>query len=484
MTQQILHLLSDYIFVTNIILASIVLFFERKRPVNTLFWVVILLFTSYFGFIAYLFFGLQFYKKRNTRKFYSRTFLRQVYKRNHFKVQLVEKRERLTRYIANSTGNRVTYLNNTYFFKDGIPFFERMLEDIENAKETIHMEYYIFNDDSFGGKIYDLLIKKAKEGVNVRVIIDGIGTKKLSLKRRRELKEAGIEIGVFFRSYFPVIRFINLRANYRDHRKLCIIDSLVLYTGGFNIGKEYIGQGKFGHWRDTGARINGEIAIDADREFMISWNFVQKQNKIENADELLKSKVDHIDIVKDKYHVNAMQIVSSGPNYNTRTIRDVFMNLIANAKRSVYIETPYLVPDDLLLDTLKFAIVSGVEVKIVVPSIGDHPFIYWANQGFIVDLLKVGAEIYRYKKGFFHSKFIIVDNEVASFGSSNFDYRSLYQNFEINFNVYDLELVGYLKQIFFQDITESEILDYEIMKKRGVSQKVKESISRLLSPIM
>lgn len=484
MVYQIFHLLSDYIFIVNIILASIVLFFERKKPVNTLFWIVILLMTSYFGFIAYLFFGLQFYKKRNTEKFYSRNFLRQVYKKNHYKVQLVEKRDRLIKYIANTTGNRITYLNNTYFFKEGKPFFKSMMEDIEKAKETIHMEYYIFNDDSFGGKIYDLLMKKSREGVDVRIIIDGIGTKLLSRKRKRELKKAGIELGIFFPSYFPCFKFVNLRANYRDHRKLCIIDSLVLYTGGYNIGKEYIGEGKFGNWRDTGARINGEIAVDADREFMISWNFVQKQNKIENADKILKSKVDYIDVVKDNYHINAMQVVSSGPNYKTKPIRDNFVNLIANAKRSVYIETPYLVPDDMLLDTLKAAAISGIEVKIIVPNVGDHMFVYWANQGFVVELLEVGVEVYHYKDGFFHSKFIVVDNEVASFGSSNFDYRSLYQNFEINFNVYDLELVGYLRQIFFQDAAKSKALDYEVMKKRGISQKIKESLARLLSPVM
>ena len=484
MSLKIFHILSDYIFVANIILASIVLFLERKKPVSTLFWIVILLLTSYFGFIAYLFFGMQFYKKRNTEKFYSRNFLREVYKKNHYKVQLVEKRERLVKYIGNATGNRITYLNNTYFFKMGKPFFKAMIEEIEKAKETIHMEYYIFNDDEFGGKIYDLLIKKAKEGVKVRIIVDGIGTKKLSRKRKKELKKAGIELGIFFPSYFPVFKFVNLRANYRDHRKLCIIDGLVLFTGGFNIGKEYIGEGKFGNWRDTGARIAGEIAVDADREFMISWNFVHKQNKIHDADQKLKNKVEYIDAIKDKYHINAMQVVGNGPNYETRVVRDTFAKLIANAKSSVYIETPYFVPDDTLLDALKMAVLSGVEVKIIVPHVGDHPFIYWANQGFIVELLEVGAEVYRYMDGFFHSKFIIVDNEVASFGSSNFDYRSLYQNFEINFNVYDLELVGYLKQIFFEDITKCHALSYEIMKDRKTSEKIKESLTRLLSPVI
>ena len=300
MLQQVFHLLGDYIFVANIFLASVVLFFERKRPVYTLFWITILLLTSYFGFIAYLFFGMKFYKKRNTEKFYTRNFLRQIYKENHYKVQLVEKRTKLVSYIVKSVGNKVTYLNNVYFFKEGNSFFQRMIEDIRNAKETINMEYYIFSDDEFGSGIYDELILKAQEGVKIKIIIDGIGTKILKRKRIKQLEKAGIKVKTFFPSHFPFFRFGNLRANYRDHRKMCIIDSLILYTGGFNIGNEYIGKGKLGNWRDTGARINGEIAVDADREFYISWNFVHKGVNLRDIDKQLRSKVNNIEERKRK----------------------------------------------------------------------------------------------------------------------------------------------------------------------------------------
>lgn len=359
-----------------------------------------------------------------------------------------------------------------------------MREDIKNAKESINMEYYIFNDDEFGSMIYDELILKAHEGVKIKIIIDGIGTKILKRKRLKELEKAGIKVKTFFPSHFPFFRFGNLRANYRDHRKMCIIDSLILYTGGFNIGKEYIGKGELGNWRDTGARISGEIAVDTEREFYISWNFVHQGVNLKDIDKHLRKKIDDIAEYKEKFHINAMQIVSSGPNYQTRTIRDCFINLIMSAKRSIYIETPYFVPDDLLLDCLRIAIKSGIEVKIIVPYVGDHPFVYWANQAFIMELLEMGAEVYRYTDGFFHSKLIIIDNEVASFGSSNFDYRSLYQNFEINFNVYDLELVGHLRQIFFQDISKSAVLDYKIMKERKISEKIKEAVCRLISPVI
>ena len=273
-----LAILKDSVFFINIVFALIVLFLERKRPMYTLFWITLLLLTSYLGFLAYLFFGLKFYKRRKVKKFYSRTFFKELYKSDNYKIKLVEKRNQLTNYISTTIGNKVTYYNTVCFFKEGNSFFEGMLRDIENAKETINMEYYIFSDDELGGKFYDLLEKKSKEGVKIKIIVDGIGTRKLKRARKKSLKESGVELKVFFPSNFPLIKIGNIRANYRDHRKICVIDSLIVYTGGFNIGDEYIGNSDFGKWRDTGARIEGEASVDIEREFYIMWSFLQKKH--------------------------------------------------------------------------------------------------------------------------------------------------------------------------------------------------------------
>lgn len=480
--------IGNYIYIINIILALIILFAERKRPMYTLLWITILLLTSYLGFVAYLFFGLKFYKKRKVDKFYSRTFLKDIYKNSNYKIRLVEKRKELINYITETIGNKATYYNTILFYKVGDSFFDNMIEDIRSAKENINMEYYIFNDDEFGKKIYDELEVKAREGVKVKIIVDGVGTRILSKKRKQSLEKNGVELKIFFPSHFPIFKFGSLRANYRDHRKLCIIDSLILYSGGYNIGKEYIGKGKFGNWRDTGIKLKGEVAIDADREFYINWNFLQNnQNKkldFKYIDKCLREKVEIINKDSVSYDINASQILSSGPNYRTRTIRDSFIKMIMEAKRSIYIETPYFVPDDIVLECLRIAVISGVEVKIIMPKMGDHPFVYWANQSFAVELINIGAEVYKYQNGFFHSKMIIIDNEIASLGSSNFDYRSFYQNFEMNFNLYDVELVGYLRQIFFQDINESSLMTKESILKRNKIEKSKEAIARLLSPII
>ncbi|MDP0506098.1 MAG: cardiolipin synthase [Fusobacterium sp. JB019] len=477
--------IGSYIYIINIIFAAIVLFFERKRPVYTLLWIVILLLTSYVGFIAYLFFGLKFYKKRKVQKFYKRTFLKEIYSHSNYKIRLVEKRKELVNYIIKTVGNKVTYCNTVLFYKDGDKFFKNLMSDIKNAKETINLEFYIFNDDTFGKTVYDELEKKSKEGIKVKIIIDGVGTKRLKRSRRKSLAESGVDLQIFFPSHFPILKIGTLRANYRNHRKLCIIDSLILYTGGFNIGSEYIGDSKFGYWRDTGCRIEGETSIDADREFYISWNFLHKEPlDFKEIDRHLRQKADEMSSNIKKYDINALQIISSGPNYQTRTIRDSFISMITNAKRSIYIETPYFVPDDLILDCLKIAISSGIEVKIIIPSFGDHLFVYWANQASVIELIELGAEVYKYQKGFFHSKIIIIDNEVAAMGSANFDYRSFYQNFEINFNVYDVELIGYLRQLFYEDIHESVILDKKDISNRKTSEKFKEAIIKLISPII
>lgn len=477
--------LGSFIYIINIFFAAIVLFFERKRPVYTLLWILILLLTSYFGFIAYLFFGLKFYKKRKVNKFYKRTFIKEIYNFNNYKIRLVEKRKELINYIFKTVGNKVTYCNTVVFYKDGDRFFENMISDIKNAKESINLEYYIFNDDEFGKIIYDELEKKSKEGIQVKIIVDGIGTKILKNKRKKSLKNNGVELKIFFPSYFPILRFGTLRANYRNHRKLCIIDSLILYTGGLNIGKEYVGKSSFGYWRDTGCKIKGEAAIDADRDFYISWNFLQKKPlDFIKIDRSLRKKVEEMSQNIKRYDINAIQLITSGPNYLTRTIRDSFIKMITNAKRSIYIETPYFVPDDLILECLKIAISSGIEVKIIIPSFGDHLFVYWANQASTIELIELGAEVYKYNKGFFHSKLLIIDNEIAAIGSSNFDYRSFYQNFEINFNIYDVELIGYLRQMFYEDIHNSTIIDSKKIENRKISEKFKEAISKLVSPII
>lgn len=334
------------------------------------------------------------------------------------------------------------------------------------------MEYFIFQFDGIGKEIADLLIKKVNEGVEVNLIIDGVNLANFKLKRY--FKNTGVNLYLFFRTYIPLF---NVRINYRDHRKVTIIDNRVAFVGGMNIGDEYLGKGKIGYWRDTSVKIYGDIVSSFEKEFYFSLSIVKnkylRDEKISNEISLKYEEDDNV----------YMQVISSGPNYEFPAIRDNYIKLIQEARKSVFIQTPYFVPDDLLLDTLKSAVLSGIDVKIMIPNKADHPFIYWINQYYVGELLRLGANIYRYENGFIHSKTILVDEEVVSVGTCNFDYRSFYLNFEINLNIYNKEVANSFKTQYYKDIAISKKLTFNDFKRRSIFTKVKESVCRLLSPI-
>lgn len=471
---EIFGVLNDYLLFINIIFACIIIFYERRRPVFTLFWITLLLLTSYFGFIMYLFFGMSFKKRRNLKKYYIDSKDEKISYIEEKKLINIKKWGRLSRYLDKLFIGNMNYNNNFKLYDDGQNFFEHLFDEIKKAKEYIYMEYYIFDDDEVGEPIYNLLLEKIKEGLDIRIIVDGVGTRGISKKRIKSLRENGIMIEIFFPSYFPFIKIGNLRANYRNHRKITIIDSEICFSGGINIGKDYIGKGGLGQWRDIGFSIQGEAVIDYLYEFERSWKF-------------LKKDVTHIPKIAVKKKtwstLTPMQVVSSGPNYKFHTIKDTILTMIIKAEYSIHIQTPYFIPDESILDALKVALISGVQVKIVIPKVGDHAFVYWANQYFYGELLELGAKVYKYQGGFIHSKLVVIDSEIAFVGTANFDYRSMYQNFEINLLLLGKDVISLEKRIA-QDILNSKIVTKEEYKKRNKKEKIFESISKLISPIL
>lgn len=473
---------SDYIVFINIIFVLIIVLLERRNPLFTLFWIVLLTLAPYFGFIAYLFFGLSFRKKRVVNEYYKWKFLYSKEIMGFSQHKELVKWEQLISYIEVSSKNRLTSLNISEIFIDGNKFFNSLMEDLKNAKDSIAMEYYIFRDDDLGRRIAEILKQKAQEGVKVRVIVDGAGG--YGKKMLKDLSKAGVKCGVFFPSHFPFFKIANLRANYRDHRKLCLIDKKLGYIGGFNIGDEYLGKGKLGYWRDTGLKIFGEACLELEQEFYFSWNIVKKEKiTLEKNYRYNKDVLEKLIETRGR-HTGHIQVVSSGPNYQFRTIRDNALKLIMEAQHYIYIQTPYFVPDDSVLEALKIAALSGVKIKIMIPSKPDHFFIYWVNQYFVGELLDLGVEVYKYTKGFIHSKLIIVDDEVVTTGTANFDYRSFYQNFEINVNIYEKDVALSFKEIFHKDMEFSNRLFRSEYSKRGYYIKFKESVCRLLAPMM
>lgn len=463
----------QYVWIANLFFAIVIIMVEKKNPLYTIFWIFLLYLLPYIGFFIYLFFGLTFKKKRVANKIYKIKKLKSIKNVHGSDKEELRRWKGLITYLEMSTDNYITSNNDIQVYFAGEEFFSDLKKEITNAKKFINMEYFIFQFDGIGKEIADLLIKKAKEGVEVNLIIDGVNLANYKLKSY--FKNTGVHLYLFFRTYIPIF---NIRINYRDHRKVTIIDNRVAFVGGMNIGDEYLGKGKIGYWRDTSVKIYGDIVSTFEKEFYFSMSIVKnkflKDEKTSNEISLKYEEEDNV----------YMQVISSGPNYEFPAIRDNYIKLIQEARKSVFIQTPYFVPDDLLLDTLKSAVLSGIDVKIMIPNKADHPFIYWINQYYVAELLRLGANIYRYENGFIHSKTILVDEEVVSIGTCNFDYRSFYLNFEINLNIYNKDVANSFKTQYYKDIAISKKLTFADFKKRSIFTKVKESVFRLLSPIM
>ena len=463
----------QYVWIANLFFAIVIIMVEKKNPLYTIFWIFLLYLLPYIGFFIYLFFGLTFKKKRVANKIYKIKKLKSIKNVHGSDKEELKRWKGLITYLEMSTDNYITSNNDIQVYFAGEEFFSDLKKEITNAKKFINMEYFIFQFDGIGKEIADLLIKKVKEGVEVNLIIDGVNL--ANQKLSRYFKNTGVHLYLFFRTYIPIF---NIRINYRDHRKVTIIDNRVAFVGGMNIGDEYLGKGKIGYWRDTSVKIYGDIVSTFEKEFYFSMSIVKnkflKDEKTSNEISLKYEEEDNV----------YMQVISSGPNYEFPAIRDNYIKLIQEARKSVFIQTPYFVPDDLLLDTLKSAVLSGIDVKIMIPNKADHPFIYWINQYYVAELLRLGANIYRYENGFIHSKTILVDEEVVSVGTCNFDYRSFYLNFEINLNIYNKDVANSFKIQYYKDIAISKKLTFADFKKRSIFTKIKESVFRLLSPIM
>ncbi|MFD2762424.1 cardiolipin synthase [Lentibacillus juripiscarius] len=470
------------ILVFNIALALTIIFLERKDATATWAWLMVLMFIPIAGFILYLIFGRRISGERiftwDTKSKLG------VKKAVQEQLRAMEEDEFPFKHRGLSAYKDLFYLhlrnddaiftqdNSVRIFTDGEEKFAALLEDLDRAEDHIHLLYYILRHDQLGRKIADILIRKARQGVEVRVLFDDMGSRRISRKYLNRMRKAGIEIESFFP---PKIPKVNLKINYRNHRKLAIMDGKIGYIGGFNIGDEYLGHNKrFGYWRDTHLRICGDAVANMQTRFILDWNQASR-NDIMYADRYY----DH-----EPCGDVGVQIVSSGPDSDWEQIKNGYIKMIMSAKEYVYIQTPYFIPDDSLQDILRIASLSGVDVKVMIPNKPDHPFVYWATMSYVGDLLNAGAEVYIYQNGFLHAKTIIVDGKIASVGTANIDVRSFRLNFEVNAFLYDQGLSERLLAAFKEDIAVSTQMTKKLYVKRSLGIRFKESFSRLLSPIL
>ena len=333
--------------------------------------------------------------------------------------------------------------------------------------------FFIVKNDETGRQFIDALTKKAREGVEVRLLLDSMGSRQINDKVLRDFLDAGGKRAYFFPRKFNLVNF---DFNYRNHRKLAVIDGIIGYTGGFNIAREYLGlKKKFGYWRDTHIRITGQSVQDINARFILDWRAASKE-KIILSEAFYSSVINEGD--------TGIQIVSSGPDSVKEEVKRSLMKMITSAERSIYVQTPYFVPDDSILESLKMAAQCGVDVRVMIPCRPDHPLVYWATYSYAGELVKSGGRVFIYEKGFLHSKTMVVDGEVGTVGSANFDRRSFSLNFESNAFIYDKKEAQTMERIFCEDLKECRELTISLYENRSRTIKVKEVAARLLSDLL
>lgn len=473
-------------YLLNMALAFVIIFLERKDPIATLAWLLVLLLLPGVGFILYLFLSQNFSRKKmfkmkaNAQRTFGDFLNIQQEEFNSGKLDFKDKRLETHRDIVkmNLFRNQAffTQNNDVQIFTDGQKKFDELFRCIENAKESIHVQYYIIKYDDLGKQLISLLEKKAKEGVEVRLLYDCVGSRHLLKMHVKDLVNAGGKIGRFFPSFF---RHLNLKINYRNHRKIVVIDGQIGFVGGFNVGNEYLGLKKrFGYWRDTHIKITGLAVTDLQKRFFLDWSNATREDL--NYQPKYFPQMEEGEGDGDV----AVQIVTSGPDQTDEIIKQNYIKLIDSAEESILIQTPYFIPDSSVMEAIKIAASSGVDVQIMIPNKPDHMFVYWATYYNIGELLKYGVKIYTYEKGFMHAKTLVIDGTVSTVGTANFDMRSFKLNFEIIAIIYDTLKSTELKKRFEEDINYSLQITQELYMQRGITIRIKESISRLLSPLL
>ena len=397
-------------------------------------------------------------------------------------IGLPAQQKEIVKMLYNSEGTFLTNNDSYKLFYDGKGAFDSILKDIENAKKTIYMEYFIWRADELGERIKNALIKKAKEGVKIKLLFDGVGTWKLPRKYKKELRSAGIEI-----RWFLDVKFFISKMNYRNHRKIALIDNKIVHTGGMNVGQEYIDGGKrFESWRDTNIRITGEIIGQYLAIFVTDW--LNSGGKYSFGEDVKGEAVHELEeqkpIDKQKKLEYLMQVSSSGPDTEWTTLKYLYSKMIATAKTEVLIQSPYFVPDTDLVSQLKMAALSGVKIKIMITGVPDKKMPYWIAETYFAELIEAGIEIFRYKAGFLHSKNVIVDEKISTMGTCNFDMRSFEINYEVNSVFYSVEISKDLKTQFLKDLEVCERFDEARLKKVTFRKRLRNSVFKLISPIM
>jgi len=470
------------LYFLTVVFIAILIILENRNPVKTISWILILVLLPFVGIVFYLFFGQEYRKT----KMYSRKGLKDLEKlrnltleqlgnlpKDQFRIsdRLYTKKRLMNLFLSNSNAI-LTNNNEIQVLKDAKETFPAIFNSIEQARHHIHLEFYIVEDDSIGNYLRELLIRKALEGVEVRFIYDDVGSWELKRKFLRSMSDAGVKVDCFMRVRFPNL---TSKVNYRNHRKILVVDGETAFVGGLNFADRYQnGVPGIGPWRDTHLKVSGGSATALQIIFMADWYFVSK--------EILKGE----NYFKPFEAGNGklVQMVASGPDSDWESIGQAYFAAIASSTEYVYISSPYLMPPSDIMTALKTSALGGIDVRIIVPGLSDAVSSKWGTNSYVEELLEAGVKVFFFQAGFIHSKVIVVDGIFSSVGTANLDFRSLETNFEVNAMIYDEETAGILANQFLEDQGKSREVVLEEWIKRPRLNKIKESFARILSPML
>ena len=497
------------IFFLYVVSIAVKMLLENRPPYSFIAWLTVLVFLPYVGVIFYIFLGMNWKKSKTKisaklpedmiKKYFSSLLQEQIKILDNIEGHY-SKHINLVKLAIKSGYSPITVQNEVYIFDEGKDLFEAIIQDLKLAEKTIHMEYFIWRSDELGERIKDVLIKKANQGVEIRLIFDGVGSlMRINKKYRNELKKNGIKF-LYYHDPFSILwtRFVN----YRNHRKIVVIDGIVSYMGGMNLGQEYIDGGKrFDSWKDVHMRIVGDACNLIQNVFVCDWYNAggrdlevfnvkeKKRRRIKYANKNLNEEKISI-IRKDLFPQSTtdkflpVQIITSGADSKWDSIQKVYSKMIEEAKESIYIESPYFVPDDGFLHTLENAALSEVNVNLMITGKPDKKVAWWVAQTYFETLLKAGVNIYLYEKGFLHSKFCAIDGRIVSCGTCNMDIRSFYLHYEMNAVIYDVDIAKKFEDIFKKDVLNSHKITSEEYAKQPKLIRLRNSACRIIAPVL
>lgn len=471
-----LHWIGGSLYALLVIGVMVRVLMDNRQPAKTMAWILVLWFLPLFGLLLYIFFG------QNTRKekFISQSSLDQLTKRSMTEfveqkdLRLPRSHEPLMQLFKNQNMALPFKNNEVEIFTNGYEFFPALLREIGKARHHIHIDIYIFNDDALGNLIADALIDKARQGVEVRIIYDDVGCWQVRRSFYERMRNGGVDVHAFMPVKFPAF---TSKVNYRNHRKLIIIDGTVGFIGGVNFATRYVkGTGKQA-WRDTHLLVRGRAVYGIQRAFLVDWYFV---------DHTLITGREYYPDYDPKINNNCIaQVVTSSPVSPWPDIMQGYVRVLLEARRYVYMESPYFLPTEPIMFAMRTAALAGVDVRLMIPMKGDSKIVEWASISYVMETLEAGVKVYLYKSGFNHSKMLVSDDFVSTCGSTNVDFRSFEHDFESNIFFYDTDMALRMKQVFLDDQRHCKLID-EVRKVKGRSflRRLWESVLRLFSPLL